>query len=150
MDLILDKSILKNVIERSKSIQESTPQKWGKMNASQMFQHLNKSLEFVFTDKSVRRMFIGRIIGKFILKKALKNHAPLSKNSPTAPTFVAANSANFTTEKEAFINKLIQFKNINESDLEGKIHPFFGKMTGNQWNVLIHKHIEHHLKQFNA
>jgi len=33
--------------------------------------------------------------------------------------------------------------------MEGKVHPFFGKMTGNQWNVLIYKHVVHHLEQFN-
>ena len=30
------------------------------------------------------------------------------------------------------------------------IHAFFGKLTGEEWGRLMHKHIDHHLRQFGA
>ena len=148
MNSVLDLENLQKFTLQSNKIQVDTPANWGKMNAAQMFQHLNKSLEVIFTDKPIKRMFIGRIIGKMILKKALKGTDPIQKNSPTAPSFVSDNNVDFEKEKELWLSNLKQFKKISEKDMEGKVHPFFGKMTGNQWNVLIYKHIDHHLKQF--
>ncbi len=149
MESVLDASNLKDFVKRAENVQEKTLQSWGKMNAAQMFQHLNKSIAFLFTDEKVKRMFAGRIIGKLILKKALKEATPISKNSPTAPSFVADTSVDFNAEKSLFLKRLQQFSSFTEADFEGKIHPFFGKMTGNQWNVLIYKHLDHHFKQFN-
>lgn len=149
MESVLDTANLKKFITRAENVQKDTPQSWGKMNAAQMFQHLNKSIAFLFTDEKVTRMFAGRIIGKLILKQALKESKPISKNSPTAPSFVAESSVDFETEKTLFLERLQQFSSFTEANFEGKVHPFFGKMTGNQWNVLLYKHLDHHFKQFN-
>jgi len=148
MKSILDKEEILNFSNLSEQVQENTPANWGKMNSAQMFQHLNRSLEVIFTDKPIKRMFIGRILGKLILKKALKDKKAIDKNTPTAPSFVADKSVDFNKEKEQWIKYLNQFSKITESGMEGIAHPFFGKMTGNQWNVLIYKHVSHHLKQF--
>jgi len=148
MKSILDKEEIVNFKNLSEQIQEKNPANWGKMNAAQMFQHLNKSLEVIFTNKPIKRMFIGRIIGKMILKKALKNPSGIDKNTPTAPSFVAADNVDFIKEKEQWLGYLAKFIKMSETDFEGKVHPFFGKMTGNQWNQLIYKHVSHHLEQF--
>jgi hypothetical protein len=29
-------------------------------------------------------------------------------------------------------------------------HPAFGRMTADDWGALIHKHTDHHLRQFGA
>jgi hypothetical protein len=148
MKSILDKEEILNFKNLSEQIQEKNLANWGKMNAAQMFQHLNKSVEVIFTDKPIKRMFIGRIIGKMILKKALRNSSPIDKNTPTAPTFIADNSVDFVKEKEQWLGYLAKFTKMGEIDFEGKVHPFFGKMTGHQWNALIYKHVVHHLEQF--
>jgi len=33
---------------------------------------------------------------------------------------------------------------------DGFIHPFFGKLTKEQAGYMAYKHIDHHLRQFNA
>ena len=148
MQSILDTKSIQDFKEKSLAIQEQTPVNWGKMNAAQMFQHLNKSLEVIFTDKPIKRMFLGRIIGKVILKKALKGTEPIAKNTPTAPSFVSDDKVDFDKEKQQWLLYLERFSTTKEENMEGRVHPFFGKMTGHQWNVLIYKHIDHHLKQF--
>ncbi len=150
MKLVLEKSALDNFTKRAALIENDTVPSWGKMNAGKMFNHLNKSTEFLFTNTKVKRMFIGRIIGKRILHKTLKSKGDMPRNSPTAPGFIASDSAVFENEKALFLKRLTQFASFTENDFDGKIHPFFGKMTGQQWNLLIYKHFDHHLKQFNA
>ncbi len=147
MNSIIDKKALTNFLNRSEAIASTNTANWGKMDAAQMFQHLNKSLESIFSSDKVKRMFIGRIIGKMILKKAL-NDKPIDKNTPTAPSFVADSNVDFEIEKQKWIDNLNKFNDLSESNMEGKVHPFFGKMTGNEWNSLIYKHVDHHLKQF--
>ncbi len=150
MGFILDKITLESFVIRANKVTNDQQPSWGKMNAGQMLQHLNKSIEFIFTDEKVKRMFAGRIIGKIILKKVLKSNDSLAKNSPTAPSFVASDSVEFEKEKSLFLERLKQLESIKEENLDGKIHPFFGEMTGNQWNILLFKHINHHLNQFNV
>jgi len=148
MKTILDKEVLQDFKNQTEQITEDTLANWGKMNVAQMFQHLNRSLEVIFMDKPIKRMFIGRILGKLILKKALKDEKAIDKNTPTAPSFVADKSVNFNKEKQQWLLYLNQFKSLQESEMEGIVHPFFGKMTGKEWNKLIYKHAAHHLKQF--
>lgn len=147
MSTLLDNKEIQDYQTKFNAITVDTKANWGKMNAAQMFQHLNKSFEDVSSKQKVKRMFIGRIIGKKILKKVMQNKY-LSKNSPTAPSFKAEGSPDFSSQKEKWQGNLQEFSNITESDLEGKVHPFFGKMTGKEWFNLINKHINHHLLQF--
>jgi len=109
MESILDKNQIEKFIKLSEEVQKNSKANWGKMNAGQMFQHLNKSLEVIFTNKPIKRMFIGRIIGKTILKKALKSKQSIDKNSPTAPSFVSDKSVDFQNEKERWIGYLNNF-----------------------------------------
>ena len=147
MAAIFDNQKKEELTKKFELITEETPAKWGKMNAAQMFQHLNKALDGLIHKQAVKRMFLGRFLGKLILKKALKGKY-LAKNSPTAPEYISDKSVNFTIEKKQWLESLNTFSTITESDLEGAIHPFFGKMTGKEWRILIEKHTAHHLNQF--
>ena len=37
---------------------------------------------------------------------------------------------------------------FDSSALHCPAHPFFGPMTDEEWGILIHKHLEHHFRQF--
>jgi Protein of unknown function (DUF1569) len=37
-----------------------------------------------------------------------------------------------------------------ERGCEGRLHPFFGTLTGAQWGITQFKHLDHHLRQFEA
>ena len=43
-----------------------------------------------------------------------------------------------------------QFFNTDKSELVSRPHPFFGKMTAEEWGMLGYKHLDHHLKQFDV
>jgi len=38
--------------------------------------------------------------------------------------------------------------NFKQENIKNEIHPFFGKMTSQQWSKAMYKHIDHHLQQF--
>ena len=147
MKTILDTESTQNYLAKFDLITEETDSNWGKMNAAQMFKHLNNSFEDVTSKQKTKRMFIGRIIGKKILKKVMKSKY-LGKNSPTAPSYKVKDAANFVIEKDKWMNYLTKLTNITEIELDGKVHPFFGEMRGKEWSNLINKHINHHVLQF--
>jgi len=148
MDTILDKSTSDVLIQRVRNLTEFSEARWGKMNVVQMLEHCNDSSKMAIGTKKMKRMFLGRIFGKMILKKALKNDIPLKKNSPTVPELISIGENEFKTEKEDFIRVLSTLGMMKIEDFNGRIHPFFGEMTGKEWGVLMYKHFNHHLVQF--
>ena len=127
--------------------EESIP-KWGKMNVVQMLYHCDRATKMACGDLKIKRVFIGRIIGKSFLKKITKDETPFGKNSPTAKELVLVDKSEFIKEKQALQTRIDEITAKNESDLDGIVHPFFGKMTGKEWNILVFKHLDHHLRQF--
>ena len=35
-----------------------------------------------------------------------------------------------------------------EKGCDGRVHPFFGRLTGAEWGISQFKHLDHHLRQF--
>ncbi|MBL0146112.1 MAG: DUF1569 domain-containing protein [Chitinophagaceae bacterium] len=46
------------------------------------------------------------------------------------------------------MDSVTNFQAANPSEIEKKVHPFFGKFTGDQWGKFMYKHLDHHLQQF--
>ena len=146
---IFIKTTIDELIIRINNLSNSSQPKWGEMDVSQMLAHVNKATEMAFGGIKTKRMFIGRIIGKKILKKAIGNDRYLAKNSPTSPEIKIADKVAFDEEKQNLISLLQLFISDKAAEkLEGNVHPFFGKMTADQWNKLGYKHVDHHLRQF--
>jgi hypothetical protein len=58
-----------------------------------------------------------------------------------------SDSASFGVEKDSLVMWLERFISVSEN-LSYKPHPFLGKMNREEWGILVHKHIDHHLRQF--
>ncbi|TFF40746.1 DUF1569 domain-containing protein [Mucilaginibacter psychrotolerans] len=148
MKTTLDKATRDGLIKRVSSVHEHSPAQWGKMNAYQMIKHLRRWEELANGTLQAKRIFIGRIIGKLILKAVLKDEEPIRRNSPSAPeTIVQDASGDIAAEKAKFM-ELVNYNAANP--IHGFVHPFFGKMTHQQIGQLAYKHIDHHLRQFNV
>lgn len=148
MEGVFDQNNTEILIQRVHTLTEKSEAKWGKMDVVQMLAHCNESSKMALGTKKMKRMFIGRVLGKVILKKVLINDGPLKKNSPTVPELIITDKKEFKKEKDDFVQILAKFGTMNIEDFNEKIHPFFGKMTGKEWNVLMYKHFNHHLEQF--
>lgn len=101
-------------------------------------------------DCRLPRMFIGRIIGPLIRRLALGNEKPMQRNSPTAPGFVITNEPDFVEERTRLTALVDRFSAAGPSGCTTNAHPFFGRLTPAQWDELMYKHLDHHLRQFGA
>ncbi|OQA06577.1 MAG: hypothetical protein BWY67_01920 [Bacteroidetes bacterium ADurb.Bin397] len=117
---------------------------WGKMNVSQMMAHCQAQLRVALGDEKVKQSLIGMLFGKLAKKKVLEAK-PFSKNLPTAPSFIIRNNPEFEDAKNKLIGLITRF---NADALTSEPHPFFGKMTVEEWSAGTWKHLDHHLKQF--
>src|SRR4051794_14360933 len=85
MKTIFDKSTRDELIRRINTLSEKSEAQWGKMNVYQMIKHCTLWDEMVLRNKKYKRVFIGLLLGKMLLKNELKDDSPMRKNSPTIP-----------------------------------------------------------------
>ncbi|AWI26248.1 DUF1569 domain-containing protein [Flavobacterium pallidum] len=135
-----------NIISRIRSLTPEHEALWGKMNGYQMLKHCTLCEDMLLGHLKIKRVFIGRIIGKMILKKALEEGRPFGKNSPTAPLFeTTSQSGNFEEQRNEWLGRISQYEAFSNNDF---VHPFFGKMNREQVGLFAYKHADHHLRQF--
>lgn len=131
---------------------------WGKMNVAQMLRHCQLSINDTvgLSDKSkderpfMKRFFkktMSLLLGKVVKKQVLQS-TEMKKNMPTADSYKVTGEQDFETEKKNLIEAInvLYVKGVEKS-LSAK-HPFFGKMSLEEWNLLHVKHLNHHLSQF--
>ena len=148
MRTIFDEITTAELIKRINTLDENTKPQWGKMNTYQMIKHCRLWEEMIIGELHCKRVFIGRIIGKMVLKASLKDDNPMGRGAPSAPeVIVKETSGDMPAEKAKWIGFIRQHKNFSNP---GFVHPFFGKMTKEQIGQFAYKHIDHHLRQFNA
>jgi hypothetical protein len=136
------------ILSRLQKLQANTPPQWGKMNASQMMAHCQRPIEVFFGEKKLKQSLIGILFGR-MAKKKLFADKPWSKGLPTAPEFLVKDEREFQKEKTRLTDL------INRMITEGPntippVHPFFGKMSLQEWSILGYKHLDHHFRQFGA
>ncbi len=138
---------LDNLMERVVKLMPEHQPRWGSMKATEMLMHCNITNRRILEwDKPARPATIKQKILKFVALKLLP-HFP--KNVKTAPQFETKGKIDkdqFEQEKKKYLNLLIQFKK-NEKPLSAP-HPFFGPLNTGEWNEVLWKHLDHHLRQF--
>lgn len=149
MKSLFEKEAYEEIMARLQALQPDSPRRWGKMTASKMMAHLGRGLQVALAEKPMKRMFIGYILGP-LMKHQLYNDTPWKQSLPTSPDFIIRDEGDFETEKQKLVNKI---RRLHEAGPQGAgqfPHPFFGKLTAEQWGKSMYKHVDHHLRQFNA
>jgi hypothetical protein len=145
MKSILEQSTREEVKNRIQSLREEDQPAWGKMSVSQMMKHCSQWDEMALGRRKYKQSLIGRIFGRKALKDFLTD-APFKKNLPTVPAFKIKGELNFADEKLEWLRSLNSYNQYTD---EGFIHPFFGALTREQTGIMVYKHADHHLRQFN-
>jgi hypothetical protein len=137
------------VMERLARLKEDSPRQWGRMNAAQAVAHCAKGLEWAVGDKTPESMWLlPRMIGRIVKPMALGNDKPMRRNSPTARSLIIDDARPLETERTR-LNELIgRFVAGGAVACTTEPHPFFGKLTPEEWAILTYKHLDHHLRQF--
>jgi len=137
------------VCSRIDKLQPAMDRQWGKMDVSQMMAHCSAALDMATGTAKLPRMFVGRLIGRFV-KPVYVNDKPFSKSNPTAKELVVSDQRDFRHEQELLKLKIRQFHEGGEGKCTRHPHPFFGALTPYEWSRGMYKHLDHHLRQFGA
>ena len=135
-----------SIISRINKLNASSPSQWGKMNVSQMMAHCQAQMRVALGDEKLKHSLLGKLIGGWA-KKKLVDENQFSKNLPTAPSFIVRHHADFEIEKNNLIGIITRFQ---VESITKEPHPFFGKLTMEEWSKATWKHLDHHLRQFGA
>jgi hypothetical protein len=123
---------------------------WGTMSPAQAIEHCSRGMEMATGDRRPPRTLIGRVIGPLIKRVALGNDAPMRPNSPTVPELVVADTRELSVERLRLNQLIDRFVAAGPASCTDYPHSFFGRLTPDQWSELMHKHLDHHLRQFGA
>jgi len=135
------------ILNRINRLTPNSQAQWGEMNVSQMLAHCSSFQETPMGESFPKRSWIGILIGSFI-KPILYNDKPLPHNMSTIPTILVKDERVFEEEKIKLKQKINTFQAKGPENCSKHPHPFFGKLTAEQWGKGIYKHLDHHLKQF--
>ncbi len=140
-----DPAVRASLVSRARTLTPQHTATWGKFSVTGMLAHLNDSA----------RMATGalQVTGKApsFLKwppvRYLFIHVlPMPKGAPTAPELLArSDSADFARELQTFEAGMIALDGTSHALVP---HPAFGTLSHTAWGLLIHKHVDHHLRQF--
>jgi ribosomal protein S8 len=145
---IYSKEVSDTLVKRISNLNSNQVANWGKMDVAQMLAHCNVTYDMAFDQNFKKSSPFIRFILKNMVKKGFVNLNPLKKNSSTAPEMLIKTPKNFEEEKSKIIANIQKVSNVGEVFFDGKDHPGFGIMTGQEWNNFYFKHLDHHLTQF--
>jgi hypothetical protein len=135
------------IIQRIEKLTPESKALWGKMNVGQMLAHCAEAAKLPI--REVKTAFSPiQILGQFFKKSFIQEGKPFRKNSPTAPDLRMVDEKDFSKEKANFIAVLNKINADGEKGITQARHPFFGKMSVEDWGMIGYKHADHHLSQF--
>lgn len=149
MKTIFDRTAREELMERISSLtQKNTPQ-WGKMNLYQMIKHCTVWNDWILGNgqHTYKQEFLGKIFGKITLKGLMKNDKPMGKNSPAGSFTIKEANGDIEQQKKIWLQQIAAYGSFSNPEF---IHDFFGKMKAEEIGVFVYKHMDHHLRQFNA
>ncbi|MEP6464917.1 MAG: DUF1569 domain-containing protein [Parafilimonas sp.] len=147
MNTIFNLDDKNDIINRIDQLHPDSKPMWGKMSVAQMLAHCVVPTKISSGDIQSKQIFLGKIFGK-IAKKQMLASEEMKKGLPTDPSFVIKHSPDFYTSQDELKAAIEKLYTTDKTALLQRKHPFFGKMTLEEWGILNYKHYDHHLKQF--
>lgn len=150
MHSLFSKTDNQNIINRISKITSETQSQWGKMNVSQMLAHCQEPLRVAYGELKLKRGLIAILFGGMVKKQLTKDERSFARNLPTDKAFIVVDQKEFEQEKNNLIALVKKCIDVGQNGITKETHPFFGKMTPAEWDIILWKHLDHHLNQFGA
>jgi len=139
------------VMERISHLSEHSPRKWGKMNAAQMLCHCDLILQIALKKLKLPKInFVFRTVGILTKKEIQIFNNGIPHNMPSFQKVIVNFECDFEQTRLRLIHTLHEYWEAYEKGNLAKDHVLFGAMKEKDWGFLEHKHLDHHLKQFNV
>jgi len=150
MKSLFDSKVQEEILKRIESLDKNSSAQWGKMSVDQMLKHCQLTLEIA----NGKRDMIGKAntFKKFIFKlfkPMMYNDKPWRHNLKTAKELIIVDHYNFLHERKYLVDLINEFANKKDNK-QWPEHPLFGHFTTTQRGKMQYKHLDHHLKQFDA
>ena len=149
MQSLFDIGSRQSALGRLERLQPGAPRQWGKMSAAQMLAHCSIALEMATGDQPRKQKLIGKLFGPFV-RSSLLGEKPFGKKSPTDPAFIVTQDTDFEIEKQRLTRLVNSFCESGPEKASAYMHSFLGRLKGEEWGVMMYKHLDHHLRQFGA
>ena len=134
------------------NIPEDTKARWGKMNAQQMIEHVaaffKVSAERIKFDLVTPEEHLPKYKEFLLSDKQFRENTKAPANvigEDPLPLRYGSYAEAVTKLQEAVNEFELYFK---KSPGKKTIHPVFGPLNFDEWVLLHHKHVTHHLRQF--
>jgi hypothetical protein len=149
MKNLFDATVANQVKARLGKLEPQSARLWGKMTAAQMLAHCSVSMQWALGERvPEKRALPARLMGRLVKPMVFRNEDPLRKNSPTAPSLIVADERDLVQERDRLLGLIDKFAAGGAAGCTKNPHSFFGRMTPEEWAILMYKHLDHHLRQF--
>ena len=149
MKNLFDRDASTEILNRLETLSPDAKPSWGKMSVSQMMAHCIVPIKVSLGEQKVKRTFMGLIFGKMGKRMVLKDE-PFKQGLPTDPSFIIKDQPDFNSKKQELRSSIEKLLTTDKDAMAARKHPFFGKMTIDEWGILGYKHLDHHFRQFGA
>jgi hypothetical protein len=136
------------IIARIQTLKPSAKGLWGKMTVAQMLAHCNVTYEMIYDNIHPKPGALARFFLTWFVKDSVVNDKPYKKNSMTAPAFMIKTDKDFAVEQKRLIAYIRKTQQNGTAFFDQKESLSFGKLSIEEWNNLMYKHLDHHLSQF--
>jgi hypothetical protein len=132
---------------RLDAVTTASTARWGHMDSRQMLAHLSDGVRMALGELTVAPR--GGALRLPPVRHAIIHWLPFPKGAPTAPELLVRRAEDFDAER-ASLKHLLERLGALEGARDWPEHPAFGRLSSRDWGVLVHRHIDHHLRQFGA
>ena len=141
---IYDDASRSALLRRLDGLRPDHAPRWGRMTAPQMVTHLLEAFRMPSGELRIRRSFVPlRPLVRWLMLYVV----PFPKGAPTAPQLLRRVAATWEADVSALRGAIERATRPAPGAPIGD-HPIFGDMSVDDWGVLMHKHTDHHLRQF--
>jgi Protein of unknown function (DUF1569) len=149
MKNLFDATVANQVKTRLGKLEPQSERRWGKMTVAQMLAHCSASMQWAVGETVPEKgPLAARLIGRLVKPMVFRNEDPLRKNSPTAKGLIVADEPDLGAQRNRLSGLIDKFAARGAPGCTRNPHTFFGKMTPEEWAILMYKHLDHHLRQF--
>jgi hypothetical protein len=146
---LFDATVANQVKTRLGHLGPHSERRWGKMTAAQMLAHCSVGMQWAVGEVAPEKGALpARLMGRLVKPLVFRNDDPMRKNSPTAKSLLVAGDRDFAKERDRLSGLIDKFAAAGPAGCTTNPHSFFGKMTPEEWAILMYKHLDHHLRQF--
>ncbi|HUA84249.1 MAG TPA: DUF1569 domain-containing protein [Bryobacteraceae bacterium] len=149
MKNLFDAAVANQMKVRLGKLEPQSARRWGKMTPAQMLAHCSMSMQWAVGEVVPEKgALLTRVMGRLVKPMVFRNEDPLKRNSPTAKSLIVTDERDLGKEREQLSRLIDTFAAGGATGCTKNPHSFFGKMTPEEWAILMYKHLDHHLRQF--